>query len=120
MITQALSASGVQRGIGVISGPCSGFGRRGRPRHGLGLMVKGVQSFDLATARGGLQGAGGGLGLGLIRAALNSFKAARLQVQRIPPHPKSSPNDQEQNYDDAERRQPAQRRQGAKNAAAHG
>lgn len=42
------------------------------------MMVKGVQSLDLATARGGLQGAGGRLGLGLIRAALNSFEAARL------------------------------------------
>lgn len=78
MITQALSASGVQRGLGVIGGPRSVFGRRGRPRHGLGMMVKGVQSLDLATARGGLQGAGGRLGLGLIRAALNSFEAARL------------------------------------------
>ena len=82
-------------------------------------MVKSLQSLDLATARGGLQGAGGGLGLGLIRAALNSFKAARLQVQRIPPHPKAAPDDQDQNYNDAERRQPAQRRQGANKAAAH-
>ena len=78
MITQALSASGVQRGFGVIGGPRSGFGRRGRPRHGLGMMVKGVQSLDLTTVRGGLQGADGRLGLGLIRAALNSFEAARL------------------------------------------
>lgn len=78
MIAQTLSASGVQRGFSVIGGPRSGFGRRGRPRHGLGMMVKGVQSLDLATARGGLQGAGGRLGLGLIRAALNSFEAARL------------------------------------------
>lgn len=84
------------------------------------MMVKGVQNRDLATARGGLQGAGGRQGLGLIRAALNSFKTARLQMQRIPPHPESSPDDQDQNYDDAERRQPAQRRQGAKKAAAHG
>ncbi len=84
------------------------------------MMVKGVQSLDLTTARGGLQGAGGRLGLGLIRAALNGFEAARLQVQRVPPHPDSSPDDQDQHHDDAERRQPAQRRQGAKNAAAHG
>ncbi len=84
------------------------------------MMVKGVQSLDLATARGGLQGAGGRQGLGLIRAALNSFKTARLQMQRIPPHPESSPDDQDQNYANAERRQPAQRRQGAKKAAAHG
>lgn len=83
------------------------------------MMVKGVESLDLATARGGLQGADGRLGLGLIRAALNSFEAARLQVQRIPPHPKASPDDEDQN-DDAERRQPAQRRQGANKAAAHG
>lgn len=84
------------------------------------MMVKGVQSLDLATARGGLQGAGRRLGLGLIRAALNGFEAARLQVQRVPPHPKASPDNQDQNHDDAERRQPAQRRQGAKKAAAHG
>lgn len=84
------------------------------------MMVKGVQNLDLATARGGLQSAGGRQGLGLIRAALNSFEAARLQMQRIPPHPKASPDDQDQNDDDAERRQPAQRRQGANKAAAHG
>jgi len=120
MITQALSASGVQGRIGVIGGPCSGFSRRGRPRHGLGMMVKGVQSLDLTTARGGLQRASGRLGLGLIRAALNRFKAARLQMQRVPPHPQTSPKDQDQNCDHAERRQPAQRRQGAKKAAAHG
>ncbi len=84
------------------------------------MMVKGVQSLDLTTARGGFQGAGRRLGLGLIRAALNGFEAARLQVQRVPPHPKASPDNQDQNHDDAERRQPAQRRQGAKNAAAHG
>ena len=84
------------------------------------MMVKGVQNLDLATARGGLQSAGGRQGLGLIRAALNRLKTARLQVQRIPPHPQTSPEDQHQNYDDAERRQPAQRRQGAKKAAAHG
>jgi len=106
--------------MGVIGGPRSGFGRRGRPRHGLGLLVKGVQSLDLTTARRGLQRAGGGLGLGLIRAALNRLKTARLQVQRIPPHPQTSPEDQHQNHDQSERRQPAQRRQGAKKAAVHG
>lgn len=84
------------------------------------MMVKGVQSFDLTSARGGLQRAGGRLGLGLIRAALNRFKATRLQMQRIPPHPQTSPEDQDQNCDHAERRQPAQRRQGANKAAAHG
>lgn len=84
------------------------------------MMVKGVQSLELATARCGLQGAGGGLSLGLIRAALNGFKTARLQMQRIPPHPQTSPDDQDQNYDDAKRRQPAQRRQGAKKTAVHG
>ncbi len=83
-------------------------------------MVKGVQSLDLTTARGGLQRAGGRLGLGLIRTALNRLKTARLQVQRIPPHPKPPPDDQDQNHDQSERRQPAQRRQGAKKAAVHG
>lgn len=82
--------------------------------------MKGVQNLDLTTARRGLQRAGGGLGLGLIRAALHRLKTARLQMQRIPPHPKPPPDDQDQNHDQSERRQPAQRRQGAKKAAVHG
>lgn len=84
------------------------------------MMVKGVEAFDLTAARGSLQRAGGGLGLGSLGPALGGFEPARLEVQRVPAQAHAPPRDQKQQEGGPDGRQPAQRRQDPEVTAAHG
>ncbi|MNI25775.1 hypothetical protein D3C73_794500 [compost metagenome] len=75
---------------------------------------------QLAAARFGLQRAAGALELGPVGAALGRLEPTRLELQRVPAQPRAPTYDQNKQGDGCDHRQPAERRQGSKKAAAHG